>query len=199
MIKFFKSLESEERQRPSLFWLGISFLSLIYFSLCSSFAIQSESTIQFSPSRQVIVSSADRINPGGNQYASKESSFLERSSLNKGKKFNLQFHHKLEQKFPDWDERISYQMKQEQFYKSAMKKSNELKRLKVKINTDVYTKNELDAIDYFNGTGFYKKHQDLKTKPNIFDTRQSFLFKMHDPVLRRNFLNSFNRLILKND
>ena len=113
-------------------------------------------------------------------------------SLNKRKNFNLQFHHKLERHFPDWEGRMAYQKKQEEFYKLAMRKKSELKRSKVKENSTYYNKNELDAIDYFNGTGFYKKYQDSKTKSNIFDTRQSFLFKMHDPVMRRNFLNSFN-------
>jgi hypothetical protein len=48
-------------------------------------------------------------------------------------------------------------------------------------------------MDYFYGTSFYQKEQDPKQKSNIFDTRQSFLRKMHDPVLRHNFLNSFNK------
>ena len=33
-------------------------------------------------------------------------------------------------------------------------------------------------------------------KPSIFDTRQSFLMKMHNPVMRKNFINSFKRLKL---
>lgn len=49
-------------------------------------------------------------------------------------------------------------------------------------------------MDSFYGTGFYKKQQDPRSKPNIFDTRQTFLLKMHDSVLRNNFLNSYNRL-----
>ena len=53
---------------------------------------------------------------------------------------------------------------------------------------------QLDAINYFHGTGFYQKHQDLEVKPNIFDTRQSFLRKMHAPIALDNFLNSFNRI-----
>jgi hypothetical protein len=73
-----------------------------------------------------------------------------------------------------------------------MKKKRELKRLRIKENSNFYTKEELDAIDYFQGTSFYQKYQDLELKPNIFDTRQTFLFKMHDPILRNNFLNSFN-------
>ena len=50
----------------------------------------------------------------------------------------------------------------------------------------------MDAMDYFQGTGFYARQQDPKTKPNIFDTRQSFLLKMHDDQMRTDFLNSFN-------
>ena len=60
-------------------------------------------------------------------------------------------------------------------------------------NTRYYTKEELDAIDYFHGTGIYDIFQDPKTKPNIFDTRKTFLFKMQDDKLRNEFLNSFNR------
>jgi hypothetical protein len=87
---------------------------------------------------------------------------------------------------------MAYQKKQEEFYKLAMRKKRELRRLRIKENSKFYTKQELDAMDYFHGTGFYQKHQDPKVKPNIFDTRQTFLFKMHDPILRNNFLNSFN-------
>ena len=47
-------------------------------------------------------------------------------------------------------------------------------------------------MDYFREADFYKKQQDLKRKPNIYDTRQSFLLKMDNPNLRNNFLNSFN-------
>ena len=38
------------------------------------------------------------------------------------KNFDLSFHRKLEKHFPDWAERMNYQKKQENFYKSAMKK-----------------------------------------------------------------------------
>jgi len=87
---------------------------------------------------------------------------------------------------------MAYQKKQEEFYKLAMKKKRELKRLRIKENSNFYTNEELDAIDYFQGTGFYQKHQDPGLKPKIFDTRQTFLFKMYDPILPNNFLNSFN-------
>jgi hypothetical protein len=51
-----------------------------------------------------------------------------------------------------------------------------------------------DAINYFQSTGFYKEQQNPKTKPNIFDIRQSFLMKLHDKKLRDKFLDSFNRM-----
>ena len=72
------------------------------------------------------------------------------------------------------------------------KRKKEIKRLRLLDNKNHYTKEELDAMDYFNGTGFYQKEQDPKQKPNIFDTRQTFLLKMHNPILRNNFLNSLN-------
>ena len=76
-----------------------------------------------------------------------------------------------------------------------MRKNREIKRLQIQEIPNLYTlytKEELDTISYFQGTGFYIKPQDSKVKPNIFDTRQSFLLKMHDPILRENCLNSFN-------
>ncbi len=49
---------------------------------------------------------------------------------------------------------------------------------------------ERDAINYFTGQGFYRSQQDFRTKPNIFDTRESFLIKMHDEANRNRFLKS---------
>lgn len=69
-----------------------------------------------------------------------------------------------------------------------MRKQREFKRLRIQENSNLYTKEELDAVNYFHGTGFYKKYQDPAMKPNIFDARQTFLLKMHDLCLR-NFSN----------
>ena len=74
-----------------------------------------------------------------------------------------------------------------------MKREKELKRLRQLNKKSYYTREELDAIDYFRRTGFYKKQQDPKVKPNIFDTRQSFLRKMHYPIALEKFLDSFNK------
>lgn len=109
-------------------------------------------------------------------------------------KMDSDLHRRLERHFPDWKERMDYQKRQEEIYKSAMRKRNEIKRLRLLENSDFYTKEELDAIAYFEGTGKYAEYQDLRTKPNIFDSRQSFLLKMHDESLRNEFLNSFNRI-----
>ena len=90
------------------------------------------------------------------------------SSRKNKKNFDLSFHRKLEKHFPDWDERMNYQKKQENFYKSAMKKQAELRRIKAMDKRNRYTKEELGAIDYFQGTGFYARQQNPKMKPNIY-------------------------------
>ena len=46
----------------------------------------------------------------------------------------------LRKHFPDWEERMDYQKKQEVFYKSAIKKRIELKRLKTQDTPSFYTK-----------------------------------------------------------
>jgi len=81
--------------------------------------------------------------------------------------------------FPDWPERIIYQKKQEKFYKSTQAKLQESRKIRIpdKFVGKLLTVAEKDALDYFNGTEFYKKYQNPKTLPNIFDTRQSFLLK----------------------
>ena len=51
--------------------------------------------------------------------------------LGKRKKFDLAFHRRLEQHFPDWEERMAYQKKQAEFYKSAMRKKKEIVKLRM--------------------------------------------------------------------
>ena len=74
-----------------------------------------------------------------------------------------------------------------------MKRRKELKRIRMIDKKSYYTKEELNAMDYFQGNGIYAKYQDKREKYNIFDTRQSFLLKMHDDKLRNDFLNNLNR------
>ena len=138
------------------------------------------------------ISSVLLINSGGERPNRASGNVVLQTESGKSKKFNIVFHRRLEKHFPDWKERIYYQKKQEEFYKSAMKRKKEIKRIRLLYNKNYYTNEKLDAMDYFNGTGFYQKKQDPKQKPNIFDTRQTFLLKMHNPILRNNFLKSLN-------
>ena len=186
MLKIFKFigcfLERSERNYPRIFWLCTSLLGFCIF----------HEPVTTSSQSQIVIEQV-RISRGGGSK-SDSSSFVTPICLSKRKNFDLAFHRRLEQYFPDWKERIDYQKKQEKFYKLAMKRKKELKRLRVLDKKSYYTKEELDAMDYFYGTGFYQKQQDPEVKPNIFDTRQSFLRKMHDPIALDNFLDSFNRI-----
>ena len=57
------------------------------------------------------------------------------------------------------------------------------------------TAQEQDPFDYFNGENFYSYQQNLKTPPNIYDTRWSFLLKMKEnPEMREKFLKAYNRI-----
>ena len=58
-----------------------------------------------------------------------------------------------------------------------------------------YTKVEKDAMDYSEKKNFYEKYQDPKFPPNRFENRQSFLRKIHDPILSKNFLLSNHKKI----
>ena len=58
---------------------------------------------------------------------------------------------------------MDYQKKQEEFYKSAIKKQIQLKRLRIQDTSSFYTKEEVDAINYFHG----KKVFTLKRKIQI--------------------------------
>ena len=100
----------------------------------------------------------------------------------------------MEKHFLDWSNWIDYQNKQENFYKAAIRRKQEIKRLRVLDKKSYYPKEALDAMNCFQRIGFYSKQQDPKVKSNIFDTRQSFLLKMHDNKLKNEFLDSFNRI-----
>lgn len=178
-------LEDSEKRNPGCFCLltGLCAMSLNFSSPNESYYTQSKLTTPFieqtvsGPRALRIVGGDDQIRP----------SFR----LGKRKKFDIVLHTILKREFPDWKARMDYQKKQEKLYKSAMRKQTEFKRVRMNDTSNLYTKHELDSIDYFHGTGSYKKHQDPSTKPNIFDTIQTFLHKMHDRTLRKNFLKSF--------
>jgi len=103
--------------------------------------------------------------------------------------------------FPDWPERVEYQNRQLEFFQSSEKKLREAARLRFSkdLKSKILTKDEKDAFDYFGGTGFYPSHQDIKTPPNIFDTRETFLNKMQDSEMRDNFLKAYNRRMVKSN
>ena len=103
-------------------------------------------------------------------------------------------HRRLEKYLPDWEERMAYQKNQTEFYKSATRKKKEIIKLRMADDLNFYSEKELDAINYFEGKGFYARYQDPSVAPNIYDTRQSFLLKMHDISSREKFLQSFNYL-----
>lgn len=102
----------------------------------------------------------------------------------------------LKKYFPDWKERVDYQIKQENIYRSGLARMAEAKRcgMKFKLNEQ-----EQDAFDYLNGQNFYKKYQSLQVPPNIFDTRNTFLLKIEkNKIMRENFLKSYNKIENKN-
>ena len=164
---FGKFLEGLERFQPQVFWLVLSVIP----------SVTSE-TIRPSQSVETLV-------------------VIEKQCLqiNKcGAAVDSDFHRLAMKHFPDSKERLAYQKEREKFYKSAMKKKGEIKRLRIQENLKYYSKEELDAVDYCHGTGFYKKEQDRKMKPNIFDNRKSFILKMEDEEIRDKFLESYNNL-----
>lgn len=187
MKNFLRWYERFEYSNSNIFWLLAFCLALVYTSI-------QHQIIEYLEYYHAVPQESIRLEiliRGGKGNIPRES-FNSLTGLKKRKKFSIVFHCRLEQHFPDWNERMAYQKNQENFYKSALRKQRELKKLNIREKLNYYTREELDALDYFQGTGFYQKYQDPRLKPNIFDTRQTFLFKMHEPLLRKNFLNSLN-------
>lgn len=116
-------------------------------------------------------------------------------SLNKKKpkNFDANFHRILQKGFPDWERRIEYEQRQRELYESAQKKLK-MSPIGISSSDKLFSPEEKDAIAYFQGTGSYADCQRLEERPNVFDTRETFLLKMHNPEMRENFLNGFNRL-----
>ena len=110
------------------------------------------------------------------------------------KNFDKNFHRILRKGFPDYKRRIEFEKSQLEFYNSARYKLYRTPTMSMKDNMKdkmkLLSPQELDAINYFTGQGFYRSQQDFITKPNIFDTRESFLIKMHDESNRNQFLKS---------
>ena len=83
----------------------------------------------------------------------------------------------LKKHFSDWQERMDYQNKQEKSYQSGRRRIAEAERVGMS-NSLKLTPQEQDTLNYFNGENFYSYEQNLKTPPNIYDTRSSFLFSL---------------------
>ena len=92
---------------------------------------------------------------------------------------------------------MAYQEKQFKFYQSALRKKREITKLRMKDDFSIYSKEELDAINYFRGKGYYAECQHPSVSPNIFDTRQSFVLKMHNTSHNTSAREKFFIKILK--
>ena len=128
---FVKNLEGWERNKPSSFW----FCSLaLYFSFSAGFgALFPESE----PPRQSYLV-IEQVRGG----AAKDYPFL-----GKRKKFDLDFHRELEQRFPDCTRRVDYQKKQKKFFKSAMRKKREMKKVNMIEDRKFYTKEMVSMLN----------------------------------------------------
>ena len=174
--KFLKYLEQWEKYEPSSFWLSIIALSICFSAVFGVLSSVSEFPYE---SQAVIV----ELRAGGSN-----------EKVDIQKMLDSDLHRRLEAYFPDWEERMAYAEKQTEFYKSALRRKKEIIRKRMTDDSIIYSEKELDAINYFQGSGIYATYQDLSVPPNIFDTRQSFLLKMHDISAREEFLKNFNRI-----
>lgn len=100
--------------------------------------------------------------------------------------------------FPDFKERVEYEKIQVVYYKSAIAKIRAVKNTRKLFKIEFLKPEKKDSINYFNGTGIYEGFQNPESKPNKFDTRSSFLTKMENPILREQFLKSYNRRLIEN-
>jgi hypothetical protein len=104
--------------------------------------------------------------------------------------FDKNFHRILQKGFPDSKRRVEFEESQCKFYNSARSKLYRTPALTMQDRNKLLSPEEQDAINYFTGQAFYRSQQDFRTKPNMFDIRESFLLKMHDESNRNPFLKS---------
>ena len=130
------------------------------------------------------------------EFNSDESSITLLNSLRGGgnrkypSNFDKNFHQILRKGFLDSKRRIEFEKSQLEFYNSARSKLYRAPTLSMKDKMKLLSPEEHDAINYFTGQGLYRSQQDFRTEPNIFDTRESFLIKMHNESNRNRFLKS---------
>jgi len=176
-------LEHFERQSPNLFWgLLMSFLSVtLVLPLLENNNISTSSFY----TKEIMLDIRAGSKPMRNVVTIE-------TGLGKRIKIDIIAHRRLENFFPDWEERIAYQENREKVYQAAIIKRREALKLRQNENFG-RTEDEQDAMDYFSGKGLYQKYQDPSVKPNIFDTRLSFLIKVHNKEMKNDFLDRFNR------
>ena len=135
-------------------------------------------------------------NNSNSEFNSNESSITLVNSLRGGgsrkypRNFDKNFHRILRKGFPDSKRCIEFGKSQLEFYNSARSKLYRTPTLSMKDKMRLLSLQEYDAINYFIGQGFYRSQQDFRTEPNIFDTKESFLIKMHNESNRNRFLKS---------
>ena len=135
-------------------------------------------------------------NSSNSEFNSNENSITLVNSLRAGgnrkypSNFDRNFHRILRKGFPDSKRRIEFEKYQLEFYNAARLKLYRTPTFSIKDKMELLSPEERDAINYFKGLGFYRSKQDFRTKPNIFDSRESFLIKMHDESNRNWFLKS---------
>ena len=135
-------------------------------------------------------------NNSNSEFNSNENSITLVNSLRGGgnrkypRNFDKNFHRILRKGFPDSKRRIEFEKSQLEFYNSARSKLYRDATLSMKDKMRLLSSQEHDAINYFTDQGFYRSQQDFRREPNIFDTRESFLIKMHNESNRNRFLKS---------
>ena len=105
--------------------LGSLFLALLFSPSHQQSLIQFQSNQTRLPIEKNL-SLVLAINPGG-ATEEKFNNFLSKFRLKKREKFDSAFHRKLKMHFPDWEERIAFQSKQEEFYQKTLKKNEKAK------------------------------------------------------------------------
>ena len=168
MFKIFKSigyfLGRCERNYPGIFWLCTAILGFFLFQ-------EPESVRTFSQFHVVI----EQVRGGNQKYPSN---------------FDKNFHRILRKRFPDSKRRVEFEKSQLVFYNSARYKLERTPTLSMENKKKLLSPQEKDAINYFTGQDFYSSQQDFRTQPNVFDTRESLLIKMHNKYNRNRFLKA---------
>ena len=104
--------------------------------------------------------------------------------------FNTQFHKLLKSNFLEWKERAEYERVHRKLYDKAHIKIRMYKFFSNDLDK-ILTSEEIDAVNYVLDWGIYKYSRHYGQKISIFDTKESFLFKMHNEHKRNAFLKTY--------